>query len=301
MPDVRPQARVRTRHRTAAVALVAVTAVLMGRTAHSATTSQPPAGFIAHAFGSPPTGETYTNSLEAFRESYSNGFRVFEVDMVRLKDGRIALAHDRFETRYGLPAGTRFSQVTSAQMTGRKLDGQWPVLLGSQFLHLVKNHPDAKFVLDTKGDDVEIAAWFVKYMAPSSLARVFPHVYSQAHLNGLKQLYRWPGYVVATYRWAVEKKEQKTVELVSRNNLQTVMIRPHEISPTFETRVRAAGARHLFVHSLTAEADILAWRAKGWGVYSNGWIGSVPTVPIETTPPTEEPMATASGGGTTEI
>ena len=295
MPAVRAPAHQRAGRRIA-VALGAL-AVVLGAPSiarGAVTAEQPQPGFIAHAFGSPPTGETYTNSLEAFRESYRKGFRVFEVDMVRLGDGRIALAHDRFETRYGLPEGTRFSDVTSAQMQGRKLDGRWPIVLGSQFLHLVKNHADATFVLDTKGDDLEIAAWFVKHMAPSSLARVFPHVYSQAHLNGLKELYRWRGYVVATYRWSVETKEQKTVELVSRNGLRTVMIRPHEVSPTFEARVRAAGATRLFVHSLTAAIDILEWRAKGWGVYSNGWIGALPPVaptPDPTPPATVSPEA----------
>jgi glycerophosphoryl diester phosphodiesterase len=229
-------------------------------------------GYIAHAFGSPPTGEIYTNSREAFHESYRKGFRTFEVDLVRLKDGKVMLAHDRFEPRYGLAAGVRFSQVTYAQMKGRKLDGKWPALFGGELLHLVKNHSDATFILDTKDDDLAISAWFVKYMAPSSLARIRPHVYGQSHLDGLKKLHRWSGYVIATYRWSKATIEQKTLDLVMRNRMQTIMIRPHEISPTFESRLRAAGARWFFVHSFSDPAGITQWRAVGWGVYSNGWL-----------------------------
>jgi hypothetical protein len=288
----RPRTAVRLRLTVIAAILAGSSVIVAGQATAQDTSPVPEPGFVAHAFGSPPTGETYTNSLEAFYESKRKGFRVFEVDMVRLSDGKILLAHDRFETRYGLPEGTKFTDVTSAQMKDRKLDGRWRALLGSDFLHLVKNNPDSRFVLDTKGDDIEIARWFVKYMAPTSLARLFPHVYSQAQLNDLKQLYRWPGYVVATYRWPADKREQKAVELVSRNGLRTVMIRPHEVSPTFEPRLRAAGARWLFVHSLSDADDIVAWRSEGWGVYSNGWIGPIPppAVPPPSAPP--EPIET---------
>jgi hypothetical protein len=65
-----------------------------------------PYGFVAHAFGSIDRC-VYTNTLEAFLRNYGRGFRVFETDVVRLKDGTALLAHDGLERNYGLDKSFR--------------------------------------------------------------------------------------------------------------------------------------------------------------------------------------------------
>lgn len=47
---------------------------------------------IAHALGGVDSN-TYTNSLEAFQQSYKNGFRVFETDVMEAGDGSLVLFH----------------------------------------------------------------------------------------------------------------------------------------------------------------------------------------------------------------
>ena len=49
--------------------------------------------FNAHALGS-IGGKGYRNNLEAFRNSYKNGFRYFEIDIARTKDGLLVASHD---------------------------------------------------------------------------------------------------------------------------------------------------------------------------------------------------------------
>ena len=49
--------------------------------------------FIAHA-GGKIDGRVYTNSLEALDNSYSNGFRLFELDIIQTSDGVFVAAHD---------------------------------------------------------------------------------------------------------------------------------------------------------------------------------------------------------------
>ena len=49
--------------------------------------------FIAHAGGA-ILGDTYTNSLEALDRSYSKGFRLFELDIVKTADHKYVAAHD---------------------------------------------------------------------------------------------------------------------------------------------------------------------------------------------------------------
>jgi hypothetical protein len=52
-----------------------------------------PNRFIAHAGGA-IDGRTYTNCKEALDLSYKNGFRLFELDIIKTKDGQFVAAHD---------------------------------------------------------------------------------------------------------------------------------------------------------------------------------------------------------------
>jgi len=52
-----------------------------------------PYRYIAHAGGA-YDGKTYTNSLEALNYSYSNSFKLFELDLILTRDNQIVAAHD---------------------------------------------------------------------------------------------------------------------------------------------------------------------------------------------------------------
>ena len=55
--------------------------------------SMDPSRFIAHA-GGEIEGHTYTNSLEAMDQAYDNGFRLFELDIIKTRDGHFVAEHD---------------------------------------------------------------------------------------------------------------------------------------------------------------------------------------------------------------
>jgi glycerophosphoryl diester phosphodiesterase len=84
-----------------------------------------PYGLVAHAFGA-IDGRLYTNSLEAFQRNYGRGFRVFEVDLVRLADGTALIAHDGLEANYGL--NKSFKDATWADLAGHKYLGRYTIL-----------------------------------------------------------------------------------------------------------------------------------------------------------------------------
>lgn len=52
-----------------------------------------PLRFIAHA-GGEIDGRRYTNSREAIERAYENGLRLFELDLIETRDGRLVAAHD---------------------------------------------------------------------------------------------------------------------------------------------------------------------------------------------------------------
>ena len=113
----------------------------------SLTSGYNPYGFVAHAFGA-IDGRIYSNSLEAFQRNYGRGFRVFEVDLVRLADGTALLAHDGLEANYGL--NKPFTQATWADLAGHKYLGRYTILRVQELARLLRQHPDMYVILDSK-------------------------------------------------------------------------------------------------------------------------------------------------------
>jgi hypothetical protein len=234
-------------------------------------------GFVAHALGSPPDGPPYTNSREAFVESYRKGFRTFEVDLVRLKDGATVLAHDLRAKHYGIAKGTDIADLTSDQMRTRRFDGRWEVLFEDQLITLLERYADAVVILDTKGEtdeQVAIARGFAERAPDEVLARTYPHVHFQEQLDALEELDAFPGYVLSLYLWDREDLDEAPT-FMRRNGLDTVIVRPQVYTDDLRDDLREAGARWVFVHSFTTRREIGPWRAKGVGVYSNDWIEPV--------------------------
>ena len=90
-------------------------------------------------------GRLYTNSLEAFQRNYGRGFRVFEVDLVRLADGTALLAHDGLEANYGL--NKPFTEATWADLAGHKYLGRYTILRVQELARPLRQHPDMYVIL----------------------------------------------------------------------------------------------------------------------------------------------------------
>jgi hypothetical protein len=234
-------------------------------------------GFVAHALGVPPNGPVYTNSVEAFRLSYAKGFRTFEVDLVRLRDGKILAAHDRAEAHYGLPKGTTFGDVTAQQMRGRRFDGLWTTLIDTDLVALLEHYRDANLILDTKGamrQQIAMARRLARIAPPSVRQRLVPHVHNQLHLDALRKMKAFDDFVFATYLWP-DKTFADAPAFMKRNRLRTFMIGYGYYTEELRMKFIRAGAEWIFVHSIRVPEDVVRWRLRGVGVYSDDWIMAV--------------------------
>ena len=117
------------------------------------------ARFIAHAGGA-IDGYTYTNSLEALKNSYDHGFRVFELDIIKTREGVYVAAH---------------GWEHWAKLTG--FEGEIPPTLEIFRNHLIHkkftpldiheinrwflSHPDAILVTDKVNDPLNFSELFV--------------------------------------------------------------------------------------------------------------------------------------------
>jgi glycerophosphoryl diester phosphodiesterase len=240
-----------------------------------------PYGYVAHAFGNIDEHK-YTNSREAFELNYEKGFRVFEVDLVLLKDGSAFCAHDGAEPRYGLDKP--FLETTAEELSGALFDGKYTPLTGSALLDLVYEYSDAYFILDTKlttsGSSQNIFEALVseaRKRCPSVLDRMIPHIFGPEDLTDTAEVYPFKDYMLALYQCKCSKTSKygmtngEVVQFVKDNHIKAVMMWwDDRYTPKFKRQLNDAGAV-VYVHDLDDPTIISDFRAQGVGVYSNGY------------------------------
>jgi glycerophosphoryl diester phosphodiesterase len=243
-----------------------------------------PYGFVAHAFGAIDRNG-YTNSLEAFQRNYGRGFRVFEVDLVRLADGTALLAHDGLEANYGL--NKSFKESTWADLAGHKYLGRYTILRAQELAGLLRNHPDMYVILDSKYSRLDIYRSMLRYAPERSLReRIFPHVEDRAELTEFRTAYPLQNFMLALYHTQAQNRYEDPIaaDFSNRYRAPAVMMwwrdRDPSLSlaangresrryrPSFARTLRSVGA-NVYVHSLGDPTQIQRFWNLGIGVYSD--------------------------------
>jgi hypothetical protein len=105
--------------------------------------------------------------------------------VVRLKDGTALLAHNGLEENYGLSKS--FREATWAELAGHRYLGRYTILRSQDLVRLLRDHPDAYAILDSKWSALEIYRTFVSQAPERSLReRILPQVADQAELNAFR-------------------------------------------------------------------------------------------------------------------
>ena len=248
------------------------------------TSGYNPYGFVAHAFGA-IDGRVYSNSLEAFQRNYGRGFRVFEVDLVRLADGTALLAHDGLEANYGL--NKSFKEATWADLAGHKYLGRYTILRTQELAKLLRDHPDMYVILDSKYARLDIYRNMLRQAPERSLReRIFPHVEDRVELTAFRTAYPLQNYVLALYHTQVRGRYDDPIagDFTNRYRAPAVMMfwRDRDLSislaanarqgrryrPSFASALKGLGA-NVYVHSLGDPNQIQRFWDRGVGVYSD--------------------------------
>lgn len=250
----------------------------------SMTSRYDPYGFVAHANGA-IDGHLYTNSREAFDHNYARGFRVFEVDMVRLADGTALAAHDGLEANYGL--NKSFRDATWADLAGKKYLGQYTIMRSQDLVALLRQHPDAHFILDSKYSRFEIYKTILAQGPERSVReRIMPHIEDRAELTEFRTAYPLQNYVLALYHTQAENRYDDPIagDFTSRYRAPAVMMwyrdrnlaislaangrESRRYRPSFASALRSAGA-NVYVHSIGDGGVIQSFWDRDIGVYSD--------------------------------
>jgi glycerophosphoryl diester phosphodiesterase len=114
--------------------------------------------FIAHAGGSIDE-KKYTNSLEALNHSYEQGFRLFELDIIKTSDGKFVAAHD-WQHWAGLTHYRGSLPVTEQEFLKHRILDKYTPLNIDLINDWFDKHKDAVLVTDKVNEPIKFAREF---------------------------------------------------------------------------------------------------------------------------------------------
>ena len=140
---------------------------------------------VAHA-GGEIRKFRYTNSLEALDNSYSKGFRVFELDLELTNDDAVVLLHDwdYSMTHFYHAKPKRYSLL---EFKSLKLQDGLTHLEWKDFASWMVKHPDARLITDVKDKPIKMLER-IKALSPELTLRIIPQIYKFSEYDSVKEM-----------------------------------------------------------------------------------------------------------------
>lgn len=219
---------------------------------------------VAHGLGGIDQ-RLYTNSAEAFQRNYSEGFRIFELDLNLSSDGKVVAAHD-WNTPSRSPGFA--GRPTAAVFLAGRIYGRYHPLDAPTIVRLLAEHPDARFLLDLKADPVRLLSQLVKATSDRTvLARLTPLVQDPDQVRAVRRAYPFPSIV-----WALHNTRRSPSEILSapsRFGITVVVLNRFQMTSGFLRELRKAGIV-VYLSSVNTEAERELYREWGGrGVYTD--------------------------------
>jgi glycerophosphoryl diester phosphodiesterase len=233
---------------------------------------------IAHALGGVDSN-TYTNSLEAFQQSYKNGFRVFETDVMEAGDGSLVLFHTlgSMTSEFGLDK--RIRDIGKNEFLRLKYFDKYSPLVPETLFSLLASHADAWMILDVKNsrdgeqyDDLthdpvrfrevqlRLADEVRKY-PPSIRSRLIPQIYAPSDLAVIKETKLYEKVIFTTYRSSLSLEEMLAF-VESNPEVIGVAFEKNRFSAEAARRMREMGRLYL-VFTMNDPAEMAALVKQG--------------------------------------
>ncbi|MCC3377432.1 phosphatidylinositol-specific phospholipase C/glycerophosphodiester phosphodiesterase family protein [Cohnella sp. REN36] len=238
---------------------------------------------VAHALGG-IDGYDYTNAYEAFTANYARGFRLFEADLLLTSDGALVARHEwgAFFNRKleqnapDVPDPAKDDAPLSLRaFKSLPIHGAYRPMDLDDLLALLKKHPDAYLITDTKSTDPAVVARQFGMIAEKGgevgkevLARIIPQLYDLEMYAQVEAIYPFPSYILTLY--ASQLSDDEVVEYVRRHPKIGAVTMPGErASSAFVERLGQAGAR-VYAHTINDAFACERYRQLGVnGVYTD--------------------------------
>lgn len=236
---------------------------------------------VVHALGC-IDGITYTNSKEALENSYQNGNRLFECDLIMTSDGHLVACHDwEFWNRESYDSETEDESYipTLEVFMDCKVMGKYTPLSGKDIVLFLKDHPDAYIITDTKHAEPEkLTEQFqslVNIVAENNceevLDRFVVQIYHAYMYDFIENIYSFPNYIFTLYGEGYRGEEDKMAEYAEfcmLRNIDVITMNKEYYHDELLDICNQYGIR-IFVHTVNDQDDIQSFHEKGIGVYTD--------------------------------
>ncbi|MBJ6746101.1 hypothetical protein JEQ21_06475 [Streptococcus sp. 121] len=232
---------------------------------------------IAHAGGTMREAgflSAYSNSLQALKQNYSLGHRMFEFDLNLTQDGRLAAVHD-----WESDAPTSQDWEQSKTQDVNNIQAQYTTLFWEDILKQMELNPDMIVVTDTKVKDrtqeeieeqYRILAQAVEKMDPSLADRILVQLYKPEDYQMLEEMGTFKNYILTLY--ASEMKEEAIVKsLKDKPHILAVTLpqKDERLTDSLISQIHESN-RLVFVHTVDGFATLSKILNRGIdGVYTN--------------------------------
>lgn len=212
---------------------------------------------VAHANGI-VNHRCCTNSREAFRASYRNGHRVFEMDFNLSADGHLVAVHDWSHatlSSLGLPLGpVDGTPLTRARFASSRIHGTLTPLTLESTLRLLSRYPDTWLITDTKvasGPEITTAFRSLVRTAhrvdPSVLDRIIPQVYNPSMYQTIRSIHPFRSWIYTLYM--SRDSDEEVVAFVRNSGVRVVTLSMQRANPQFLTTLKGLGV-FTYVHTI---------------------------------------------------
>lgn len=160
---------------------------------------------VAHSLGD-MNGMAYVECFETFYQSYDEGFRTFEIDLITTSDGYLVCRHLWSDSK--IQSGINSNHIpTLEEFKSVPFYGQYTPISFMDLCQIMNDYPDIWIMVDTKSLDVNLNVnYYLEMMAEadavgcsSVMDRFIVNAYSQDMVQPIKDVYPLKNIVFTTY------------------------------------------------------------------------------------------------------
>lgn len=212
---------------------------------------------------------SYTNSLDAFRESYDDGVRLIEIDFSWTTDNRMVCTHS-WDGFIGLFFEEEVRQYSYEEFVNFQMIYDWTHLYPKRLEQMVMDYDDIYVVTDIKGhgefDNIKGLS-IIKEDYPVLSQRVIPQVYSIEEYYKAKDL----GYdkIILTVYLMKKVPDQEILDFALEERPYAVTMPDYRAKTDLPSRL-VDGGIFTYVHTINSFEEVLDYeRNKIQGFYTD--------------------------------
>lgn len=232
---------------------------------------------IVHAMGE-IDGQAYTNSLEAFENSYNKGIRFFEVDFDNTADHRIVAVHDWGQWLGWLDINIDeqpFRSYSHTDFMNTKTAGKYTSVDLDMVANLMVEHEDIYIITDTKRpaeklfkDDIS-RIYIALEMTQEGLSdRLIVQAYNENDIKIAQKLFPDKNIIFTAYMSGL--KSDQIADLCKKYpDLYGITVEKGKITEEIISAAHAVNMK-IFAHTVNSDENFKALLSKGvYGLYTD--------------------------------